>query len=118
VTQAAAIAAKFAEGLRHALTADEWAEMRRRNAAQTNPAICHSHDFCDANLVMDAAFKAVTGNSIGEREEAGNGGMSDAELELWSDAWTIAKARHLTAIDVDPEPRVTVDSNDRATVWL
>lgn len=96
MTQAEKLAAEFATRMRHALSADEWAEMRRRNAAQTHPAVCHSHDFCDANLVMDAAFKAITGNSIGEREEAGNGGMSDAELELWSDAWAIAKRDSLT----------------------
>lgn len=95
-------------------------ELRRRNAAETHSAVCHSHDFCDANLVMDAAFKAVTGASIGEREEAGNGGMTDAEIELWSDAWHIAKRDSLTApkgggfIGRD----ATESAEGRATLWL
>ena len=120
MTQAQTLAAEFATRLRWALNADEWAEMCRRNVAETHSAVCHSHDFCDANLVMDAAFKAVTGASIGEREEAGNGGMTDAEIELWSDAWTIAKRDHFTAPlgggFIGREPNVTEDG--RAEIWL
>lgn len=91
------LATEFTTRLRHALTDDEWAEMRRRNAAYGDPAICASHDFCDANVVMDEAFRAVTGHSIGDREEAGEGGITVEESTLWNRAWDIAKERDLTA---------------------
>lgn len=120
MTQAERLAAEFGNRMRAALSASEFEEMRRRNAEQTCSAICHSHDFCDANMVMDAAFKAVTGHSIGEREEAGNGGFSDAELDLWNEAWTIAKRDTLTA----PKGggfigrEATEVASNRATLWL
>lgn len=52
------IAAAFSAELRLQLNAGEFVEMLARNAAETDPAICHSHDFCDANQVMiDALAK-------------------------------------------------------------
>lgn len=45
--------------------------------------ICASHDFCDANEVMAAAFQEVTGREIDLQ--------SDADSGLWSAAWKLAK---------------------------
>lgn len=77
------VAAKFRALLVEDLTADELAEMDRRNAAQTDPNICHSHDFLDANDVMAAAFEAVAGCA------------PDPDCEVvaraWGNAWEIAK---------------------------
>lgn len=55
-----------------------------RNKCESNDLICHSHDFVDANMVMLAAFEDVYKRAIDMDNEE--------ELELWNDAWAIAKA--------------------------
>jgi hypothetical protein len=51
------IADTFVRLLRAELSPAAFAEMQRRN--RTAPAgVCASHDFCDANMVMLAAFEA------------------------------------------------------------
>ncbi|MDR7061200.1 MULTISPECIES: hypothetical protein [unclassified Sphingopyxis] len=91
-TEPAAIAFAFVEGLRKTLSPDEWVEMRVRNFA-AEPGICASHDFCDANVPMAVAFKAVTGRDMTP--------TNADDAALWSTAWDIAKAEHLTAGKVD-----------------
>jgi hypothetical protein len=53
------LATEFVDELRDQLTPAEFAEVRKRNAAETNPLICHSHDFCDANMVMLDAIERL-----------------------------------------------------------
>ena len=55
--------------------------MRNKSAA---PGICHSHDFCDANMVMHAAFCRSFGNPPGDSDMADD--------ELWNEAWKLATA--------------------------
>lgn len=83
------IAARFATILQAALDPAQWEEMRQRNAAQRDPSICHSHDYCDANMPMDGAFVAVMGRSPDP--------TSWADASLWGAAWAVAKAQFLTA---------------------
>lgn len=78
----------FATMLAAELTAEQWAEMRARNVT-ADAGVCASHDFCDANMVMDPAFTAVMGRQAD--------GASDTDAALWSAAWDHAKAAHLTA---------------------
>jgi hypothetical protein len=40
------------------------AEVVRRNASQTSENVCHSHDFCDANMVMADAMEQVLGRPV------------------------------------------------------
>lgn len=56
------------------------AEANKRNKTYSDGA-CASHDFCDANMVMDAAFKAVVGRETGDTDE---------DLKLWANAWDMA----------------------------
>lgn len=65
------------------LSADELAEVNRRNAAESMIDVCHSHDFCDANVAMDEAFRAVVGRSVD--------GDNEDDCRLWNEAWDIAK---------------------------
>ena len=52
-------------------------------------AICHSHDFLDANMAMDEVFTEALGRSV-DADVA-------ADAELWNAAWTLAKgARFFT----------------------
>lgn len=76
------VAAKFSEILRGWLTPEQMEQVVERNRAEKSPGVCHSHDFCDANMAMLGAFEAL--------------GVPDpdvddpAVLKLWSDAWDIA----------------------------
>lgn len=84
------ISARFVQGLQAALTPAQWEEMRRRNASPEYGAeVCASHDFCDANMPMLAAFEDVTGRTM----DAG----SEEDAALWGAAWDVAKAAFLTA---------------------
>lgn len=56
--------------------------------AERNDMTCATHDFCDANMPMDAAFTKVFGRSILPED----GEMADADCDLWNAAWSRAKA--------------------------
>jgi hypothetical protein len=36
---------------------DDFNEVNRRNRAEPDPDICHTHDFCDANILMSNAWE-------------------------------------------------------------
>lgn len=92
--QAEAIARGFAANLKACLSADEFAEMRARNASPAYAdGSCASHDFCDANMPMADAFRSVMGRDI-LRDDAP---PSDADCALWGKAWAIARREHLKA---------------------
>lgn len=76
------LAVNFSSLLRKKLTPTQFATVRRRNHVQESETICHSHDFCDANMVMAKAFKQVTGKKYNLK--------SGDDGQLWNDAWTIA----------------------------
>lgn len=83
------LAAKFSAILRDWLTAEQMEQVIQRNAAETHPGICHSHDFCDANMAMlEAAelFGLDCDSCI--HDEAAN--------RLWNAAWNLAKAKAFT----------------------
>jgi len=83
------IASSFAAILRDWLTPEEFEEMRQRNQAEPNASICHSHDFCDANMAMDEAMR-LNGQEVdlgGDREN----------WSTWNAAWAIASQKYLTA---------------------
>ena len=50
----------------------------RLNRAEGNPNVCHTHDYCDANMVMERAMR-----------ECGESGRTVA---VWNAAWDMAKA--------------------------
>ena len=96
---AVTIAEVFAAIVREWLTAAEFAEMRRLNAAETEPNVCHSHDYCDANIAMDEAFRRVLGRGPlddGARDPVDDG-MTAANVALWNEAFSIATREHLGA---------------------
>jgi hypothetical protein len=80
--QAARIAALHVATLRRWLQPHEWQAMLRDNAAEARADVCHSHDYCDANESMAAAFADVMGRDI----EAD----AEADARLWSRAWSLA----------------------------
>lgn len=87
------VAAAFAGVLRGWLTVRQWRLMRRRNlelALNGDKDSCASHDFCDANMAMDAALQLLGVYS---------GALKDmnATTPLLNEAWGIAKPKYLTA---------------------
>jgi hypothetical protein len=77
------LAREFSSVLKKWLTKKEFREVIRRNDAESNPSICHSHDFCDANMAMVAAFENL--NLETPDDEQG-----EASFRLWNEAWNMA----------------------------
>jgi len=84
------MARAFSAALKICLTADEMTEVRRLNQLPEYPcpAICASHNFCDANEVMDEAFTAIMGHEIDTR--------SHEQRMMWNNAWIIARQSGFT----------------------
>jgi hypothetical protein len=61
-----------------------------RNSSEKQPNICHSHDFCDANVVMHEVFLAHG------MDPADEGGMDQWGC-LWNATWNLAKDRGFDA---------------------
>jgi len=85
-----ALAATFVRILRQTIGDEKYAKVVALNGVELNPDVCHSHDFCDANMVMDAAFHTfgVDPLEYGYTEEDG---MSQEVCDLWNAAWNRAK---------------------------
>lgn len=81
------IAKEFCQILNWWLTAEQMAEVVRRNTAETNSNICHSHDFCDANEAMIVALSNA-GVDTDDMEMMND----DAMCSLWNAAWNLAKS--------------------------
>lgn len=89
--QIAALGERFIAELKRALTSREFKEVVRRNATPEyeNSSSCASHDFCDANMVMEAAFIAVMGRepSFGLGTFSESSAEEEADAALWNEAW-------------------------------
>jgi hypothetical protein len=82
------VGTKFAELVRECLSGSDYSEMCRLNAAEDNPNICHSHDFCDANVLMAEAMSEFDLPELSE--ESGNDFIA-----FWNAAWDYAKIKYL-----------------------
>lgn len=78
------LARQFCLVLRDTLSPAQMAEVVRRNAAQPDPSICHSHDYCDANMAMAEAWGMLSTVPCGAD-------CPDAVNAIWSAAWGLAK---------------------------
>ena len=85
-----AIARAFDAKLRADIGAESYAEVIQRNRTPEYVCTCASHDYCDANEIMDAAFLIVMGRStIPDDEEAF---ISQEDADLWNRAWDAWRA--------------------------
>ena len=75
------LAERFLVRLTEELGETTYREACVRNAQEPTPGICHSHDFCDANMVMLAAFQDV-GLDVPDAD-------SDDQT-LWNASWEMA----------------------------
>ena len=77
------LAIEFGRVLHSWLDVQEMVEIINRNREQRDDNICHTHDFCDANMAMEEAFQNVLGR-----------GAVVASWEdnlLWNESWSLAK---------------------------
>lgn len=80
------VARSFSAGLLKRLGKEKMAEVVRRNKTGAG-GTCASHDFCDANMVMDAAMGE---HGYGSGDWPDSAYLTD-HAELWSAAWDLAK---------------------------
>lgn len=79
------LALEFCQELRASMTAEQLVLAAIRNSEEPDPRICHSHDFCDANMALYAAFMRHG------MDPADEGGM-ERWGQLWDRSWNLAKA--------------------------
>ncbi len=79
------LALEFSQSLRALLTPTQMSQVILRNVQDGDPAICHSHDFCDANVVMHEVFLS---HGMDPADEGG----AEKWGPLWDNAWNLAKA--------------------------
>lgn len=85
-----ALAKAFDAELRAGIGAESYAEVIRRNRTPEYDGACASHDFCDANEIMDTAFVSVMGRStIPDDEDAF---ISEEDTDLWNRTWNAWRA--------------------------
>lgn len=75
----------FAAKIAEVHTEEEFKAIVEANAAETDPSICHSHDFCDANELMMIAYCEVF--AITEEEFD----MTEEIMNNINEAWAIAR---------------------------
>ena len=73
------LAREFCQFINWWMSAEELAEANKRNAAEPNPSVCHTHDFIDANEAMIAACGSFNFDPLDGPELCGK-------------AWDLAKA--------------------------
>jgi len=80
------LAMEFCDELRVTLSPEHMEQVVSLNEAETNTGVCHSHDFCDANMVLYEVFMRHGMDVVDE------GGM-DRWADLWNATWNLAKSR-------------------------
>lgn len=100
------LAQDFCQELRAFMTAAQVDEAARRNTAEPNPHVCHTHDFCCANMAMQAAFLR---QGVDPAEE----GAIELWGGLWNRAWELAASNlRIRCKSAEIGPRLSVRSSD------
>lgn len=93
------VAARFCAQLRADLARMYWNpdavmdEIRQRNRDETDPGICHSHDFLDANKTMALAMEFTGMDPLDQDPQ-----RCDQARTIWNAAWTMAVAEDLRVV--------------------
>ena len=81
--QVSALSKMFLYDLLAQIGLEQMREVAAANLAEPDPAICHSHDVCDANVVMAQAFESLMRVQVDIR--------SASQAQLWNAAWSQAR---------------------------
>lgn len=90
------LAREFAQELCETLDAEEMALVRERNATAAYAGCCASHDFCDANMLMLAAYARANGI-----DEDAVDVSDDAVIDVMNRAWDVARASGFDALKIE-----------------
>lgn len=85
-----ALARAFSCCLRAFMGDTDLAQADEDNATEVNPNICHSHDHCDANEIMNQAFRIVLGRNADTQIKS--------DVAMWTAAWDHAKREGFMAV--------------------
>lgn len=77
------LAAEFCRELVREIGNENLDELNARQAAETNPNICHSHDYCDANQVMLDALSAIDADAAANYTASPNDPLNATINEAW-----------------------------------
>lgn len=86
------LALEFSQGLHARLTPEQISEVIERNRNEEDISVCHSHDFCDANMVLYKVFKKYGMDVATQR------GLQKW-ADLWASVWALARAREFRVTD-------------------
>lgn len=86
------LAKAFAEEISQALTPEQFDAVNERNASETNPNICHSHDYCDANQAMLDACDKLDFHYQPD--------INDDHGWLFNQAWAIARGAEFSVSQI------------------
>lgn len=111
LSNAEQLAREFARELTLELGPETMKEVVELNGAETLPNVCHSHDFCDANMTMQRA-----GANLGLWKDNEADVNDEATVKLWNEAWEIAVDNNFwvgesKAAAVAPPPAPVVSPN-------
>lgn len=103
------VAHKFKEIICKYISTADVKEIDRLNAAEViGSGVCHTHDFCDANLIMEEALTSLGVKVFAQAENSHDPDdqvMSDEAISLWDAAWDIAKAEGFSTLPAEtPTP--------------
>lgn len=94
------IAKAFGAELLKEIGADNMKKVIADNKNEKDKGVCHSHDYCDANVVMDDAFKAYGIDIFEEfpgfpgQGMTGKNNATKTLIEIWNKAWDEAKSNN------------------------
>ena len=89
------IARQFVQYLFEDLGYETLKLIAEKNANESDSSICHSHDYCDANMTMDralsdAGFISMSEASDGMQTDDDADAISEKIIPVWGAAWDIA----------------------------
>jgi hypothetical protein len=81
---------KFIEIIQSWLTDDELAQVDTINESGQSDNSCATHEFCDSNMAMLAAWQSFDPSFMGDGDEREIPHMSPDEVDTWNEAWEYA----------------------------
>lgn len=91
------LAREFSKVLKEWLPAEDISDIVRLNAMEQDKLVCHSHDFCDANMAM---LEATENLFIEDFTDLNEGNSKRSELiSLVNNAWDMAKENNFYSGD-------------------
>lgn len=88
-----ALSCEFSAVLREWLSERELTLIRARNASDQRRDVCHSHDFCDANMAMEEAFHRLGYSTPFDLAPDEESPLHRAAMRRWNAAWEMARDR-------------------------